>query len=75
MCCWDVVACTGSGKTLGFLLPAFEAVNTAKGKGGGTAGGAAPYALVIAPTRELALQIQAEAVVFGNHVGVTSACL
>ena len=47
------VAKTGSGKTLGFLVPAFEYIlSKATGKG--------PHALVLAPTRELVSQIHAE---------------
>ena len=48
-----VQAKTGTGKTLAFLLPIFEKLNlNAVG---------APQALIIAPTRELALQIATEA--------------
>ena len=55
----DVLACapTGSGKTLAYLLPALPHVldqeELAKGEG--------PIALVLAPARELAAQILAEA--------------
>ena len=48
---------TGSGKTLAFLIPIVELLQRA----GGAGGGAAVRSLVIAPTRELALQIEAEA--------------
>ena len=62
------IAKTGSGKTLGFLLPVLSRchhlkVAADKGKGG-------PTALIMAPTRELALQIFAEAVKFGKPLGV-----
>lgn len=50
------IAETGSGKTLSFMLPAFVHINAqprlARGDG--------PVALVLAPTRELAVQIQTE---------------
>jgi len=47
---------TGSGKTLSFLLPALERVRKVDAAGGGPA-----VVLAIAPTRELAVQIMAEA--------------
>ena len=57
--CWPIllegkdlvgVAKTGSGKTLGFLLPALHTTKATKG----------PRILVLAPTRELAMQINNE---------------
>src|ERR1700677_2617994 len=42
---------TGTGKTLAFGVPLLELVRSAKGRG------ALPRALVVAPTRELAIQI------------------
>lgn len=50
----DVIARarTGTGKTLAFLLPILQQIDTARSY---------PQALVIAPTRELALQITEEA--------------
>ncbi|CAM9161781.1 unnamed protein product, partial [Heterosigma akashiwo] len=50
------VAKTGSGKTLGFLLPVIHQIlqQGDRNKGPG------PQALVLAPTRELAVQIKAE---------------
>jgi ATP-dependent RNA helicase DDX3X len=65
----DVIACaqTGSGKTVAFLLPV---ISTAVGLGsrpaaqvagrGARATPARPSALVLAPTRELAMQIEVE---------------
>ena len=61
------IAKTGSGKTLGFLLPAIEKCMAAKGAAGGY-----PIVLVMAPTRELVLQIKSEADKFGQPVGVRS---
>eukprot|EP00899_Mesostigma_viride_P003291 jgi/Mesvir1/12963/Mv05974-RA.2 len=55
------VAKTGSGKTLGFLLPGFlhiQATNKDLRNG--------PTMLVLAPTRELATQIHDEAIKFGR---------
>lgn len=54
------VAKTGSGKTLAFLLPAFRTI--AKKQLDASNG---PVVLVLAPTRELAVQIEAVAVQFG----------
>jgi superfamily II DNA/RNA helicase len=44
-----LLADTGSGKTIGFLMPVLSLLDTAKGK---------TQALVIVPSRELALQIE-----------------
>lgn len=60
------VAKTGSGKTLGFLLPAFAKILSTRMRGG-------PLMLVLAPTRELAVQIDQDAKKFLGHAGVTSA--
>ncbi|KAL7421118.1 ATP-dependent RNA helicase dbp2 [Cryptotrichosporon argae] len=60
----DVVAVaeTGSGKTISFALPAMVHINAqpllAPGDG--------PIVLILAPTRELAVQIQAECTKFGR---------
>jgi superfamily II DNA/RNA helicase len=48
---------TGSGKTLAFALPIVELVS---------AGEAAPAALVLVPTRELALQVTEELILLGK---------
>ena len=59
------VARTGSGKTLGFLLPGFNNIlNTPAHLRKNPRGG--PSILVLAPTRELAQQIQAECDKFGR---------
>ena len=54
------IAKTGSGKTLGYLLPALTVCHENKKTARG------PLALVMAPTRELAMQIQKEATKFGK---------
>jgi ATP-dependent RNA helicase DDX5/DBP2 len=64
------VAKTGSGKTLGFLIPAFIRITTERRDPR-----AGPAVLVLAPTRELACQIREEVVKFGTTSGITSACL
>ena len=56
------VAKTGSGKTLAFLMPMFHRMK----RHGGVEG------LVVAPTRELAIQIQAECEKFGAEHGFAS---
>jgi hypothetical protein len=62
------VAKTGSGKTLGFLVPAFlNIINQTWGHRDPRYG---PIALVLAPTRELATQIEEECVKFGRSSGV-----
>ena len=88
------IARTGSGKTCGFLLPAFHMLNKSgaidrddamqKGSDGnrrqrrdkryGDRRGApaSPSILVLAPTRELAVQIQEEAMKFGRAHGIRS---
>merc|ERR1719440_2057381 len=60
------VAKTGSGKTLGFLLPAFAKILDQRKRG-------SPLMLVLAPTRELAVQIDQDARKFLSHAGVTTA--
>ncbi|KAJ0106606.1 hypothetical protein Patl1_18120 [Pistacia atlantica] len=65
------IAETGSGKTLSYLLPALVHVSAqprlAQGEG--------PIVLVLAPTRELAVQIQEEALKFGLRAGIRSTCI
>lgn len=64
------IAETGSGKTLAFLLPAIVHINAqpylTKGDG--------PIALIMAPTRELAVQIQEEANRFGKSSKIKNTC-
>ncbi|KAF9024333.1 DEAD-domain-containing protein [Hymenopellis radicata] len=63
-----VQARTGTGKTLAFLLPCIETIaKTPERKG--------ISALILAPTRELALQIQAEALPLASQHGVRVACV
>ena len=66
------VAKTGSGKTLGSLGPAFKLLC---GEGyPKPCQACAPKVLVLAPTRELATQIEDEARKFGGPLGVKSVC-
>ena len=64
------IAKTGSGKTLGFLLPVLARCDALAASSG--ARGAGPIALIMAPTRELALQIHAVAVKFGAPLHLRS---
>lgn len=76
--CWPIalqcrdmicIAKTGSGKTLGFLLPCFHLhCKNPKRRGG------IPALLVLAPTRELAVQILEQAQLFGQGLGIRSVC-
>ena len=63
----DLIGCasTGTGKTAAFLLPILQRLH------GGTARGKL-RALVLSPTRELALQIDEQALALGYHVGLTA---
>ena len=66
-----VSASTGSGKTASFILPALQRVldaraDPAKRRDRGAVHG--PRVLVLAPTRELALQVAKAAISYGRHV-------
>ncbi|KAF7397768.1 hypothetical protein HZH68_008990 [Vespula germanica] len=65
------IAQTGSGKTLGYILPAIVHIihqpRLSKGDG--------PIALILAPTRELAQQIQEVANCFGESAAVRNTCI
>jgi ATP-dependent RNA helicase DDX5/DBP2 len=66
------VAKTGSGKTCGFLLPAFHQHLQ---KNPQVQGFTKPVLLVLAPTRELSVQIMEEAQKFGRVIGIRSVCI
>jgi len=61
---------TGTGKTAAFLITIFQKLLTERPKGGKL-----PRALVIAPTRELAVQIEEEAKQLGAHTGLSCAAV
>eukprot|EP00727_Mastigamoeba_balamuthi_P003529 m51a1_g13173 putative atp-dependent rna helicase dbp2 (939) ;mRNA; r:85062-89719 len=69
----DMIGCaeTGSGKTLAFLMPAIVHINAQPLLQHGDG----PIVLVLAPTRELAVQIQGEANKFGHTSRVKNTCL
>jgi len=65
------IAKTGSGKTLGYILPAIVHINNQPSLSRGDG----PIALVLAPTRELAQQIQQVANDFGSASYVRNTCV
>jgi len=65
------IAKTGSGKTLGYILPAIVHINNQQPLQRGDG----PIALVLAPTRELAQQIQQVATEFGSASYVRNTCV
>lgn len=75
------VAKTGSGKTLGFLLPVLHRISTndfpvTSGEGANIGGGVvAPLCTILSPTRELAIQIHGECVKFASCMSIKSECV
>jgi ATP-dependent RNA helicase DDX5/DBP2 len=65
------LASTGSGKTLAFALPALVHINAQVH----LAAGDGPIVVMLAPTRELALQIKGECDKFGASSGVKNTCV
>lgn len=65
------ISATGSGKTLAFLLPAIVHINAQPYLQPGDG----PIVLVIAPTRELAVQIKVECDKFGHSSGIKNTCV
>ena len=81
--CWPIqlsgrdvvgIAATGSGKTLAFMLPAFVHIK-AQAELSAKPGKAGPIMLVLAPTRELAMQTAEVAASAGAMCGVKSVCI
>ncbi|KAJ4961644.1 hypothetical protein NE237_021554 [Protea cynaroides] len=68
----DIVAIakTGSGKTLGYLIPGF--IHLKRRRNNSQQG---PTVLILSPTRELATQIQDEAVKFSRSSRISCTCL
>ena len=65
------IAQTGSGKTLSYILPAIiHSRNQPR-----LESGEGPMVLILAPTRELAVQIQQVAASFGQTSGMRNACV
>lgn len=65
---------TGTGKTAAFLISAFTQLlrNPKESKHGRWI---APRALIMAPTRELAIQIEKDALLLGKHTGLKIVCV
>ena len=61
---------TGTGKTAAFTLPIIDEIGARPSQKGDT-----PLALVLTPTRELALQIDENVRAYGRHVGSRTAVL
>ncbi len=61
----DLLGCaqTGTGKTAAFVLPILQRLARSTGKG-------RPRALIVAPTRELAAQIDERISAYGRHLGL-----
>ena len=68
------VAVTGSGKTAAFLLPLLVYISELPALDESTKNDG-PYAIILAPTRELAQQIELEAKKFANPLGFTCVSL
>ena len=64
------VAETGSGKTLAFLIPLLEWIQSLPKIARIEDADQGPYAVVMAPTRELAQQIEEETKKFGEPLGI-----
>ncbi|CAN0056222.1 unnamed protein product, partial [Discosporangium mesarthrocarpum] len=84
--CWPVllagrdivgIAETGSGKTLAFSLPAMSAIfkKMAAAEKKGKLMGLGPFMLVLAPTRELALQSAEVITEAGQHCNIRCTCI
>ena len=82
------VAKTGSGKTCGFLLPALHIIGSNLENASTSSSNSdvrksrsrlrayrAPSVLILAPTRELAVQIEVEAKKFASITGMTAGCV
>ena len=68
------IAETGSGKTVAFLLPMLVYISRLPPITSATAE-AGPYALIMAPTRELAQQISDECNKFGREMAIRNVCI
>jgi ATP-dependent RNA helicase RhlE len=69
----DVMGCaqTGTGKTAAFALPILERLSRTPRRPGSRG----PRALILTPTRELAMQINEGFATYGKHVAVKSAVI
>jgi ATP-dependent RNA helicase RhlE len=58
---------TGTGKTAGFVLPLLQRLSTTPRPAAGRGNRRAPRALILTPTRELALQVEASVRAYGRY--------
>ena len=70
----DVIGCaqTGTGKTAAFVLPLLDRLLTSRSRGTGRSGPRPVRALVVTPTRELALQVEESVRTYGTHTPLRS---
>lgn len=61
---------TGSGKTAAFLIPLLVWIQSLPKNVRQGDDDSGPYAIILAPTRELAQQIEEECIKFGQHLGI-----
>lgn len=64
------IAETGSGKTLAFLIPLLNWIQSLPKIDRLETADQGPYAMILAPTRELAQQIEEETIKFGEPLGI-----
>ncbi|RCI12818.1 hypothetical protein L249_0548 [Ophiocordyceps polyrhachis-furcata BCC 54312] len=69
------VAETGSGKTLAFALPCIESISPPCSSSSSSSSGATTKAVVVSPTRELAMQTHAQLARLADLVGLGCVCL
>lgn len=70
----DVIAAaqTGTGKTASFVLPLLEQINSRYKKANHKLRGKRIRALILVPTRELAVQVEASIVQYAQHLDISS---
>ncbi|CAF1260295.1 unnamed protein product [Rotaria sp. Silwood1] len=66
------IAETGSGKTAAFLIPLLSWIRSLPTADRSLDADNGPYALILAPTRELVQQIEKEAIKFGKPLNITA---
>ncbi|XP_048756117.2 probable ATP-dependent RNA helicase DDX23 [Ostrea edulis] len=69
------VAETGSGKTAAFLLPLLKWITSLPKLERFDDNDQGPYAIILAPTRELAQQIEEETIKFGEHLNIRTVAI
>ncbi len=64
---------TGTGKTAGFVLPILQRLSTQAPRRASSSGARHIRALILAPTRELAAQVEESVAAYGKHTPLKSA--